>query len=115
MFAKRDGVPIANLFGVDILEHEDLGIGQPLQQLFTLPAGAGGFGLVLPGGTREVVLGMDGRNTGLYAKMPIRNPGLETFADNSSYTHRNQTIGYYGWLECSFANLDPGWLLIGSF
>jgi len=80
MFRKSDGIPIANLFGIDIQEHEDLGIGQPLQQLMTLPANEGGFGMALPGGTRELVLGMDGRNTGQYAKMPVRNPGLETFA-----------------------------------
>ena len=116
MFAKREGIPIANLFGIDIQEHEDLGIGQPLQQLLTLPVGAGGgFGLVLPGGTREIVLGMDGRNTGRFAKMPVRNPGLETFSDASSYTHRSQTIGYYGWMETGFCNLDNGWMLLGSY
>ena len=32
---------------------------QPLQQLLTLPASEGGFGLNLPGGTRELVFGMD--------------------------------------------------------
>jgi len=58
---------------------------------------------------------MDGRNTGQFAKMPIRNPGLETFPDNSSYTHRSQTIGYYGWMETGFANLDSGFLLLGAF
>ena len=115
MFAKREGIPIANLFGIDIQEHEDLGIGQPLQQLLVLPASAGGFGLTLPGATKELVLGMDGRNTGQFAKMPIRNPGLETFPDNSSYTHRSQTIGYYGWMETGFANLDSGFLLLGAF
>ena len=114
MFAKREGIPIANLFGIDIKEHEDLGIGQPLQQLLTLPAGNGGFGLVLPSGTREIVLGMDGRNTGRFAKMPIRKPGLETFADASSHTHRSQTIGYYGWENCGFAILDQ-FLLLGSY
>ena len=115
MFRKSDDTPIANLFGIDIQEHEDLGIGQPLQQLMTLPTNEGGFGMSLPAGTRELVLGMDGRNTGQYAKMPVRNPGLETFADNSSYTHRSQTIGYYGWLETGFGVLDSGWLLWGSF
>ena len=48
-------------------------IGQPLQQLFTLPAGARGFGLVLPGSTREIVLGMDGRNTGRFARCLFAN------------------------------------------
>jgi hypothetical protein len=115
MFAKREGIPIANLFGIDIMEHEDLGIGQPLQQLLTLPVGDGGFGLTLPGGTREVVLGMDGRNTGQFAKMPIRNPGLETFADNSSYTHRSQTIGYYGWMNLGCLTTENSWLLLGAF
>jgi hypothetical protein len=115
MFSKGAGTPIANLFGIDIQEHEDLGIGQPLQQLLTLPASEGGFGLILPGGTREVVLGMDGRNTGQFAKMPIRNPGLETFPDNSSYTHRSQTIGYYGWCNIGMATLDSGFLLLGAF
>jgi hypothetical protein len=115
MYAKREGIPIANLFGIDIREHEDLGIGQPLQQIFTLSPAEGGYGLILPGGTREIVLGMDCRNTGQYAKMPIRNPGLETFPDNSSYTHRSQTIGYYGWCEVGFAALDNGFILIGSF
>jgi len=115
IFAKKEGIPIANLFGIDIREHEDLGIGQPLQQLLTLPANQGGFGLVLPPGTRELVLGMDSRNTGQFAKMPIRNPGFETFPDNSSYTHRSQTIGYYGWGNVGFAALDNGWLLLGAF
>jgi hypothetical protein len=104
MYAKKDGTPIANLFGIDIQEHEDLGIGQPLQQLWTLPSGGGGFGLAMPGGTRELVLGMDGRNTGQYAKMPMRNPGLQTFPDNSSYTHRSQTSGYYGWFVFFFSH-----------
>ena len=63
---------------------------------------------------RELLLGMDGRNTGQYAKMPIRNPGLETFADNSSYTHRSQIIGYYGWMETGIAVLDQAWLLLGA-
>jgi hypothetical protein len=115
MYAKKDGTSIANLFGIDIQEHEDLGIGQPLQQSWTLPAGEGGLGLVMPSGTRELVLGMDGRNTRQYAKMPVRNPGLETFPDNSSHTHRSQTIGYYGWMETGFATLDTGFLLLGSF
>ena len=43
MFRKSDGIPIANLFGIDIQEHEDLGIGQPLQQLMTLPTNEGGL------------------------------------------------------------------------
>jgi len=115
MYSKSDGIPIANLFGIDIMEHEDLGIGQPLQQLFVLPAGQGGFGLNLPGGTREVVLGMDGRNTGQYCKMPVRNPGLETFVDNSSYTHRSQTMGVYGWVETGFCCFEPSFILLGTF
>jgi len=77
--------------------------------------GARGFGLRLPDGTREIVLGMDGRNTGRFAKMPVRNPGLETFADASSYTHRSQTIGYYGWMETGFCNLENSFLLLGSY
>ena len=85
-----------------------------MQQLLVLPPNEGGFGLTLPGGTRELVLGMDGRNTGQYAKMPIRNPGLETFADNSSYTHRSQIIGYYGWMKTRIAVLDQAWLLLGA-
>ena len=115
IFSKREGVPLANIFGVDINEHDDLGIGQPLQQLLTLPTTEGGFGLVLPPTTREVVLGMDKRNTGRFAKMPIRNPGFETFPDNSSYTHRSQTIGFYGWGNLGFGVLDNGWLLLGAF
>jgi hypothetical protein len=30
MYTKGEGIPIANLFGIDIIENEDLGIGQPL-------------------------------------------------------------------------------------
>jgi len=115
IFTKKEGVPLANLFGIDLREHEDLGIGQPLQQLLTLPVSQGGYGLVLPPGTREIVFGMDGRNTGRFAKMPIRNPGFETFPDNSSYTHRSQTIGWYGWGNVGFSILDNGWLTLGSF
>ena len=115
IFAKKDGIPVANLFGIDIREHDDLGIGQPLQQLLTLPTADGGFGLVVPPGTREIVLGMDKRDTGRFAKMPIRNPGFETFPDNSSYTHRAQTIGWYGWGNLGFCCLDNAWLLLGAF
>jgi len=115
MFAKGEGTPIGNLFGIDINEHEDLGIGQPLQQLLTLPTSQGGFGLTLPPSTREVCIGMDRTNTGTYAKMPIVNPGIEVFPDNSSHTHRQQTIGFYGWCNIGFACLDNGWLLLGAF
>ncbi len=115
IFSSGSGTPLAGLFDITIHQHDDLGVGQPLQELFLKPQAEGGFGGALPPGRNELVIGMDRRDTGAFAKMPVREPGIETYADDSSYTLRSQTRGIFGWMESTPVVLENKFVLLGAF
>lgn len=113
------GMPINNIFGITLHEHEDLGIGMRLQQQFLNPEvnpnGPPGMGGELPPGKNELVIGMDRRNTGTYLIQPIVNPGLQTWTEDSSYTLRSQTMGFFGWMNTAFCALSNEIFVLGAF
>ncbi len=115
IYSTGADTPLSGLFDLTIHQLDDLGVGQPLQELFLTPRDEGGLGGSLPPGTTELIIGMDRRNTGVYAKMPIRDPGLVTFPDNDSSTIRHQTRGIFGWQNSGMAVLDPNFCTLGAF
>ncbi len=96
---------IQNIYGVDLHELLELGVGQAFQQYFTQLGGTMGAS------DEEIVIGMDLSNPETFVN-PVRQE-VEVFEDET--LHRQRRAGFYGWGEHGFAVLDSRRIILGSF
>jgi len=105
IFLREDG-GMSRIFGVNLHELDELGVGQEFQ-LFYEDELSG----VLPGGDEEIVIGLDLSNRDAFV-MPVKEP-VSVFDDPT--LHRMRRQGIYGWAEQGFAILDNRRVVLGSF
>ena len=96
---------IQNLYGVDLHELLELGVGQSFQNYFTSLGGTMGSS------DEEIVIGLDLSNPDVFVN-PVRQ-AVEIFEDET--LHRQRRAGFYGWGEHGFAVLDNRRVILGSF
>ncbi len=96
---------IQNIFGVNLWEVLELGVGQAFQNYFTSLGGTMGAS------DEEIVIGLDLSADNAFVN-PVRQE-VEVFEDET--LHRQRRAGYYGWAEHGFAVLDNRRVLLGSF
>ena len=102
MLQSSGGVSkLLNLFLVDLNE---FGVGEEHNDYFTVS-----LGQALPGSKVEIVVGLDLSNPSFI--MPVRE---NLVINNDQFLHRNQKVGFYGWLEGGFAALDNRDVLVGA-
>jgi hypothetical protein len=107
IYTAADGA-INRVFGVNLHDVDELGVGQQYQQFFT--STSGGLGATMPNSDTEIVVGLDLRKRDSFI-MPVRQE-VQIFEDES--LHRQKRAGFYGWAELGFAVLDNRRVLIGS-
>lgn len=88
---------LPSVFGVNLHDIDELGVGQELQNYYT-----GTLGGTFPGSKLELAIGLDLLNTDSFVN-PIRSP-IEVFED--LVFHRQRRAGVYGWGEMGFGVLD---------
>ncbi len=105
-------VIVPSIYGVNIHENKQFGIGRDYNTNFNTDKGSGGIN-GFSATTDEVIIGLDLTPEGRDAfMMPVRRD-LEMFEDRK--LHDQQKAGVYGWMELAFAVLDdrrclPGWI-----
>ena len=104
IYTAADGT-LNRVFGVNLNDLDELGVGQEYQAFYTTTLGAS-----LPSGKTEVVVGLDLRRRDSFI-MPVRQE-VQIFEDDT--LHRQKRAGFYGWAEQGFAVLDNRRVLIGS-
>ena len=104
IYTAADGT-LNRVFGVNLHDIDELGVGQEYQLFYTSTLGG-----TLPGGDTEVVVGLDLRKNDSFV-MPIRQE-VQIFEDET--LHRQKRAGFYGWAELGFAVLDNRRVLLGS-
>jgi hypothetical protein len=104
--ATENGAPITRIFGVNLHDMDELGIGQEYQQFFLNQLGG-----ELEEDDAELVVGLDLSSNDSFV-MPIKSP-IEVFEDPTM--HRQQRVGFYGWTEIGFGVLDNRRVILGSF
>lgn len=104
---------LTRIFGVDLRELDELGVGQEFQTYYTASLG-GTMPNYDPGSGAvdklEIVVGLDTTKSGAFVH-PVRKP-IELFED--PLYHRQRLAGWYGWTEYGFSNLDSRAVLLGS-
>jgi len=104
--SAEGGAPITRIFGVNIHDLDELGVGQEYQSFFTSELGGN-----LQGSDDELVIGLDQSSNDSFV-MPVKEQ-LQVFEDPT--LHRQQRAGYYGWAELGFGVLDNRRIILGSF
>ena len=104
--ASEDGAPITRVFGVNLIDLDELGEGQEYQTFFTDSLSG-----AVQTSDLELVVGLDKSSNDSFV-MPVKQP-LEVFEDPA--LHRHQRAGFYGWAEVGFGVLDNRRILLGSF
>ncbi len=104
IYTADDGA-INRVFGVNLNDLDELGVGQEYQLFYSNTLSAS-----MPGGDTEIVVGLDLRKRDSFI-MPVRQE-VQIFEDES--LHRQKRAGFYGWAEQGFAVLDNRRVLIGS-
>ena len=104
IFESRQDGGLTNIFGVDLHEMTEMGVGQLIQNYYLQLGGT------IPAGRQEIVLGLDLSNPDVFV-MPIRQP-IEIFEDET--LHRQRRAGFYGWGEHGFSILDNRRVIIGA-
>jgi len=97
---------ITRMFGVNLHDLDELGVGQEYQLFFTNVLGGS-----VAAGDREIVIGLDLTSNDSFV-MPIKKQ-LQVFPDPT--LHRQQRVGFYGWQELGFGVLDTRRVILGSF
>ncbi len=98
--------PVTNVFGVNLHDLDELGEGQDYQNFFTDALNG-----AVEASDLELVIGLDqGTNDSFI--MPQKQ-ALQVFEDPTM--HRQQRVGYYGWMELGFGVLDNRRIILGSF
>lgn len=98
----RDG-GLPTIFGVNLHDIDELGIGQELQNYYL-----NNLGGTFPGSKLELAIGLDLTNTDSFVN-PVRSP-IEIFED--PLFHRQRRAGMYGWGEHGFGVLDSRRVLL---
>lgn len=96
MMADGD-VAMTRIFGVNIHDIDEFGVGQSYQLYFTSTLGGS-----MPTDKVEIAIGLDMTNRDSFV-MPVRQE-VEVFEDPSF--HRQRRAGWYGWGEHGWAALD---------
>lgn len=104
IYTAADGA-INRIFGVNLHDRDELGIGQEYQNFYSNT-----LGQTVPGSKDEVVVGLDLRKRDSFI-MPVRQE-VQIFEDDS--LHRQKRAGFYGWAELGFAVLDNRRVLLGA-
>lgn len=104
--APDDGTSVTRIFGVDLVDIDELGENQQYQGFLTNELAAS-----LQGSDVELVVGIDKSANDSFI-MPVKQ-NVQIFADES--LHRRQRQGFYGWAELGFAVLDNRRVILGSF
>ena len=98
--------PVTNIFGVNLRDLDELGEGQEYQNFFTDALGG-----AVEASDLELVIGLDQGASDSFI-MPMKQ-SLQVFEDPTM--HRQQRVGYYGWMELGFGVLDNRRIILGSF
>ena len=104
IYTAADGA-INRIFGVNLHDLDELGVGQEYQAYYTDTLGA-----TMGGSDTEIVVGLDLRRNDSFI-MPVRQE-VQIFEDET--LHRQKRAGFYGWAEVGFAVLDNRRVLLGS-
>jgi hypothetical protein len=104
IYTAADG-SLNRVFGVNLHDLDELGVGQQYQLFYSNTLGAS-----LPGSKTEVVVGLDLRKRDSFI-MPVRQE-VQIFEDDT--LHRQKRAGFYGWAELGFAVLDNRRVLVGA-
>ena len=103
--ADNGGSAVSKVFGVRLHPMVEFGENQPYQEYFVDKLSGSLSDDV------ELIVGID-----INRKMDFVNPireDVQIFSDPS--LHREQRVGYYGWMESGYAVLDNRGVLLGSF
>ena len=104
--ASEGGAPITRIFGVNLHDLDELGVGQEYQTFFTDDLSG-----AVHGTDDELVVGLDQSSSDSFV-MPVK-AALQVFEDPA--LHRQQRAGFYGWSELGFCVLDNRRVILGSF
>ncbi|MFA5670089.1 MAG: hypothetical protein WC967_12685 [Balneolaceae bacterium] len=104
IFVAKDG-SINSVFGVNLVDLDELGEGQEYQNYYTDVLSAS-----MASNDVEIVVGLDLSNKDSFV-MPI-DGDVEVY--NDPYLHREQRMGVYGWANLGFGCLDTRRVIIGS-
>ena len=104
IYTAADG-SVNRVFGVNLHDLDELGVGQEYQTYYT-----GTLTATMGGSDTEVVVGLDLRKSDSFI-MPVRQE-VQIFEDET--LHRQKRAGFYGWAEVGFAVLDNRRVLLGS-
>ena len=104
IYTAADG-SVNRVFGVNLHDLDELGVGQEYQNYYTNTLNA-----TMGGSDTEVVVGLDLRKSDSFI-MPVRQE-VQIFEDET--LHRQKRAGFYGWAEVGFAVLDNRRVLLGS-
>lgn len=104
IYTAADGA-INRIFGVNLHDLDELGVGQEYQLFYDDTLGA-----TMGGSDTEIVVGLDLRRNDSFI-MPVRQE-VQIFEDDT--LHRQKRAGFYGWAEVGFAVLDNRRVLLGS-
>jgi len=96
---------------ITVYRTPDMAKGGAYRQLLTLPTQNGGFGMILPSDTRHLIFGIDRDGSDV---MRLYKEDIGFWADDSSYTHRNQSCGFYGWMRIACCTLDNIHVQLGT-
>ena len=104
--ASEGGAPITRIFGVNLHDLDELGVGQEYQTFFTDDLSG-----AVHGTDDELVVGLDQSSSDSFV-IPVK-AALQVFEDPA--LHRQQRAGFYGWAELGFGVLDNRRVILGSF
>lgn len=96
---------LMRVFGVELRDLDELGVGQEFQNYFLSTLGG-----VLPNSKTELVVGLDMTKDDCFV-MPVRQE-VEVFEDPTF--HRSRRAGFYGFGELGFSALDSRRILLGA-
>jgi len=100
-----DDFGLTKIFGVNLHDIDELGVGQAYNTYFDDTLGG-----TFPGSTVEIVVGLDLEKRDSFV-MPVRQE-IEVFEDPTF--HRQRRMGMYGFGEHGFAVLDNRRVLLGA-
>ena len=107
MWLSEEGT-FAKMWGVNLHEMDELGVGQEYQLYFTDPAN---LGAALAAADEELVVGLDLQDRRSFV-MPVRDPLI--IREDPTY-HRQRRQSWYGWQSHGFGVLDLRDVIGGSF
>ena len=105
-FFKKSGIP--SLFGVDIIELQELGINEAYTQLFDALYTPGGGDVTFDSSTQDVVVGLD-LSVDSFIQMNRRDGDTDssvTVMVDDQFVTRQDKIGWFAEVETGFAVID---------